>query len=76
MTEMSRAVHYDDYGPPGVLKVVDVPKPQPGPGEVLVRVRACALNAYDLMARSGTYKPFDSLPHVLGYIEDARASAR
>jgi NADPH:quinone reductase-like Zn-dependent oxidoreductase len=63
---MSRAVHYDDYGPPEVLKVVDVPKPQPGPGEVLVRVRACALNAYDLMARSGTYKPFDSLPHVLG----------
>lgn len=65
-TVTARAIHYDDFGPPEVLRLVEVPKLQPGRGEALVRVRACALNGYDLMARKGTYKPFESFPHVLG----------
>ncbi|MFJ3305235.1 NAD(P)-dependent alcohol dehydrogenase [Streptomyces sp. NPDC086549] len=42
-----KAVVQDRYGPPDVLELRDVDKPVPGDDEVLVRVRAAALNAYD-----------------------------
>ena len=42
-----RAVVYDRYGPPDVLRVEDVPTPSPGPGEVLVRVAATSVNLSD-----------------------------
>lgn len=42
-----KAVVYDRYGPPDVLRVTDRPVPRPGPGEVLVRVRAVSLNRSD-----------------------------
>ena len=38
-TAFTRAVRFDRYGGPEVLYVADVPTPEPGPGEVLVRVR-------------------------------------
>jgi NADPH2:quinone reductase len=41
------------HGGPEVLEIQDVPTPVPGPGEVLVRVRACGLNNADIWARSG-----------------------
>ncbi|MEO6510356.1 MAG: alcohol dehydrogenase catalytic domain-containing protein, partial [Nocardioides sp.] len=47
MTTM-RAATYHRYGPPEeVVTVRDVPVPEPGPGEVLVRVRAASVNALD-----------------------------
>lgn len=61
-----RAVVYDNYGDPSVLRTTEIPRPVPGPGEVLVRVKACGLNGYDLMAREGSYKPNEQFPHVLG----------
>ncbi|PRY19421.1 NAD(P)-dependent alcohol dehydrogenase [Pseudosporangium ferrugineum] len=42
-----KAIVQDRYGPPGTLTLADVDVPVPGPGEVLVRVEAAALNAYD-----------------------------
>lgn len=42
-----KAFVHDRYGPPSVLRLEDRPKPAPGPGEVVVRVAACALNASD-----------------------------
>jgi NADPH:quinone reductase-like Zn-dependent oxidoreductase len=43
-----RALVYDRYGPPEqVLRLEQLPRPQPKPGEVLVRVHAAALNAWD-----------------------------
>jgi NADPH:quinone reductase-like Zn-dependent oxidoreductase len=42
-----KAIVHDRYGPPAVLRLDDVDKPAPGPGEVLVRVRAAAVNARD-----------------------------
>ncbi|MFC7985988.1 NAD(P)-dependent alcohol dehydrogenase [Streptomyces sp. NPDC057336] len=50
---MMRAVMYDRFGGPEVLYVGKVPKPEPGPGEVLVRVRATSVNGGELLARAG-----------------------
>ncbi len=51
-----RAVEYDRYGPASVLVVRDVPRPAPGRGELLVRVRAAALNPKDVIVRSGKFE--------------------
>ena len=48
-----RAVRYDRYGSPDVLRVADVAEPSPGHGEVKLRVRAAALNPLDGKARAG-----------------------
>lgn len=48
-----KAVLYDRFGGPEVLYVGQVPRPEPAPGEVLVRVRAFTVNGGELLARSG-----------------------
>ncbi len=53
-----KAVVYDRYGPPDVLRIEDVPKPVPGPDEVLVRIRATGVTRADAHLRSG--EPFIS----------------
>lgn len=50
-----KAVTLPQFGPPEVLTLQDVPDPQPAPGEVLVRVRATALNRADVLQRLGRY---------------------
>ena len=42
-----RAMVYDRYGGPEGLRPADLPEPEPGPGEVLVRVAACSVNLSD-----------------------------
>ena len=42
-----RAVRYERYGGPERLHLVELPTPEPGRGEVLVRVRAASLNSWD-----------------------------
>lgn len=60
-----RAAIYDEYGGPEVLRVGEVEKPTPGEGEVLVRVRAVALNHLDIWVRRGL--PIElELPHIGG----------
>lgn len=49
-----RAVVYDRYGPPEVLRVQDMPTPSPGPGQVLVRVAATSLNLSDWESLRGS----------------------
>ncbi|MFJ1455619.1 NADP-dependent oxidoreductase [Nocardia sp. N2S4-5] len=51
-----RAVEYDRYGEPEVLTVRTVPRPEPGPRQVLVRVRAAAVNPADVKIRSGAMR--------------------
>jgi NADPH:quinone reductase-like Zn-dependent oxidoreductase len=51
--EIMRAVHYTRFGPPEVLRVCDVPTPEPGSGEVLVEVRAASVDAGELAFRAG-----------------------
>jgi NADPH2:quinone reductase len=53
MTETMRAVGFDKFGDPSVLHIVTVPKPVPGPGQVLVKVAAATVNPTDLGFRAG-----------------------
>jgi NADPH:quinone reductase-like Zn-dependent oxidoreductase len=48
-----KALAFNRFGGPETLLLQDVPDPRPGPGQVLVRVRACALNHLDLFVREG-----------------------
>jgi NADPH:quinone reductase-like Zn-dependent oxidoreductase len=48
-----KAVRFDQYGGVDVLNVVDVPDPVPGPGQVLVRVRAAGINPGEAKIRAG-----------------------
>jgi NADPH:quinone reductase-like Zn-dependent oxidoreductase len=48
-----KAVRFDGYGDVDVLNVVDVPRPEPGPGEVLVQVKAAGINPGEAKIREG-----------------------
>jgi NADPH:quinone reductase-like Zn-dependent oxidoreductase len=62
-----KAVVIREFGPPNVMRIEEVPKPTPGPGEVLIEVHAVSVNrTLDLILRSGTYAKKVTLPHVLG----------
>jgi NADPH:quinone reductase-like Zn-dependent oxidoreductase len=54
-------------GPPEVVRVSEVPDPEPGPGQVRVGVRAAGMNFADVMARQGLYPDAPPLPAVMGY---------
>ncbi len=52
---MPKAVRFDEYGDIDVLKVVEVPRPVPGPGQVLVEVRAAGINPGEASIRTGVF---------------------
>ena len=63
-----KAARFHQTGGPEVLKYEDVPDPQAGPGEAVVRVRAAAINRLDIFLRSGVSgMPGFSLPHTGGF---------
>src|SRR3954471_7306280 len=61
-----RAAYIESTGPAEAIRVGDLPTPEPGPGEVLVRVGATALNPIDLYLRSGAVAMPMSFPYVIG----------
>ncbi len=61
-----RAVTLRSHGGPEVLKLEELPDPVPGPGEALVRVRACGLNHLDAWVRKGLPNMKLTYPHILG----------
>ena len=61
-----RAVVVNEPGGPDALEVGDVPIPEPGPGEVLIRVSAAGVNRADVMQRRGLYDPPPGSTRVLG----------
>ncbi|MFQ5692155.1 MAG: zinc-binding dehydrogenase [Nitrospinota bacterium] len=61
-----KAVVFHEHGGPEVLRLEEVETPKPGPGEVLVAVRACALNRLDLWTRGGIPGRKIDLPRILG----------
>jgi NADPH:quinone reductase-like Zn-dependent oxidoreductase len=55
------------FGPPEVMRLEEVPTPEPGPGEVLIAVHAVSVNrTLDLIVREGRYPRQVALPHILG----------
>lgn len=61
-----KAVLFRQHGGPDKLSYEDLPTPTIGPGEVLVKVKACALNHLDLWIRQGNPAYPMPLPHVSG----------
>ena len=49
---MPRAVRFNNYGGLEVLQVVEVDRPKPGPGKVLIRVKATGINPGETMIRA------------------------
>ena len=52
-----KAIEISEFGGPDVLRLTERPMPQPGAGEVLVRVLAAGVNRPDALQRAGTYPP-------------------
>ncbi len=80
MAELMRAVAITAPGGPEVLQLVEVERPQPGVGEVLIRVTASGVNRPDALQRAGLYpappgaSPLPGL-EVAGVIESGDAAA-
>ncbi len=71
-----KAAVMTEFGPPSVLQAIDMPRPEPKPHELLVRVEAAGLNRLDHYIREGGVNPKLSFPHILGsdavgIVEDA-----
>ncbi|MCS6899122.1 MAG: NAD(P)-dependent alcohol dehydrogenase [Myxococcales bacterium] len=64
-----RAVEFDRFGGSKVLEIREVPEPVPRDTQVLVQVRAAALNPKDILARIGKFRMFSGLtfPRRVGY---------
>jgi NADPH:quinone reductase-like Zn-dependent oxidoreductase len=61
-----KAVIFSEHGGPEVLRYAERPEPEIGPEEVLIRVRACALNHLDLWVRRGMPGIAIPMPHIPG----------
>lgn len=63
---MTRVVRFHELGGPDVLRIEEVRLPEPGEGEVRIRVRALGLNRAEALLRSGAYIESATLPSGLG----------
>ncbi|MCW2761461.1 MAG: Alcohol dehydrogenase, zinc-binding domain protein [Marmoricola sp.] len=70
-----RAVTAPEPGGPEALTVVELPDPEPGPGEVVIDVVASAVNRADTLQRQGFYPPPEGASDVLGLECSGRISA-
>ncbi|MBY5899055.1 zinc-binding dehydrogenase [Rhizobium leguminosarum] len=75
-----KAVQFTRFGPPDVLELVELPVPEPGPSEVLIRVHAAGVNFFEVLMRVDRYAATPDLPmfpgvEVAGIIERAGPGA-
>jgi len=61
-----RAIFLNEHGNPDVLQLGEVPTPEPGPGQVRVRLHAASLNHLDIWVRKGLPGLKHVYPHILG----------
>src|ERR1043166_2938273 len=61
-----KAIIINQHGAEDVLELADAPEPKIAPNEVLVRVKACALNHLDTWVRKGIRGVELPMPHILG----------
>jgi NADPH2:quinone reductase len=61
-----KAIVVREFGGPDVLKIEDVPAPAPGPGQILIDVRAVGVNPVETYIRAGAYARKPSLPYTPG----------
>ncbi len=61
-----KAVLLTGFGGGEVLEPVEIPDPEPGPGQLLVRIKAAAVNPVDYQTRRGDYRDEVELPAVIG----------
>jgi NADPH:quinone reductase len=64
--KLMKAIHVHEFGGPEVLRLEEVPTPQPGPGEILVRMHAAGVNPVETYIRAGTYARMPKLPYTPG----------
>ena len=62
-----RQVWIPKAGPPEVLEIREAPDPNPGPGELRIRVEYADINFADIMGRMGIYPDLPPMPIVVGY---------
>jgi len=67
MAETAKIVRFHELGGAGVLQIEDMPLPEPGQGEVRLRVKAFGLNRAECSFRQGKYLVHPTLPSKLGY---------
>ncbi len=68
-----QAIQIRETGGPEVLELVDLPIPQPGPGQVLIRIEATGVNFVEIYFRKGVYKsalPFTPGSEAAGTVEE------
>src|ERR1044071_5043713 len=62
-----KAIVVREFGPPNVMRLEEVPTPEPGPGEVLIKVHAVSVNrTLDTVVRAGKYARRVNLPLTPG----------
>src|SRR5437867_12344044 len=64
--KIMKAIRVSEYGGPSVLTLGEVPAPEPGPGQVLVRNHAVGVNPVDTYLRSNTDNRGPKLPYTPG----------
>jgi NADPH:quinone reductase-like Zn-dependent oxidoreductase len=81
--QLMKAVQFDEYGGVEVLEVREVPRPEPGPAQVLVSVRAAGINISEAKIRSGAVRaifpatfPSGQGSDLAGVVEEVGASVR
>ena len=62
-----KAIEVAQFGGPETLKLVEKPTPEPGPGQILIEVKAAGINFADMLAREGHYPPVPSAPFIPGF---------
>ena len=61
-----KAIHVHEFGGPEVLRLEELPTPQPGPGQVLLRMHAAGVNPVETYIRAGKYARLPELPYTPG----------